>query len=236
MLNRLPLFLGEPIVFGGIKLYSPRLSEISAIGEMEYLINFQLTTFDKEKILLDLFQIEQDRFDSIADENDFAVLTDHPSIREHICKSLSFFVKDDVYFDVKTESFMVGEIPFININNFVEFQTCIREVNGSSGIEEKEKKMSAKAKKFQERINSFKKKAKKKDDEIELKDIASILCSADGNGINVFNVGQLTIYQAHEQFAQVNVKEEHKRLLPVWANGHLSEGTKLPEWIKRTKF
>lgn len=86
------------------------------------------------------------------------------------------------------------------------------------------------------KMKAFESKQTSNDEGLDLKDICSILCSAPDNGINILNIGDLTIYQVYEQFERLNIKEKHDRLLPVWANGHLGDKEKLPEWIIKTKL
>ncbi|MEJ3719125.1 hypothetical protein WGM54_13980 [Paenibacillus polymyxa] len=236
VIDRLQAFLGLPVKFNDIDIHSPRLIDIANISYMEYLIKLQFCLFNKEKILLDLFQIGEDEYLQIKDTSDFDVLTDHPQLQAYISDALSFFAKDSVVFDSKSQSFKINGLEFINKNNYIHFISTMKELNAVSDESTGVKKKTAKAKLFQDRIDFFKKKTQKKEDTLEIKDILSILCSANGNGIDIFNVGNLTIYQMYEQFERLNIKESFDRLLPVWANGHLSGDTKLPEWIKRTKL
>lgn len=228
--------MGRPhTMSNGVKLYSPTVDSVLDIGEVDYSINLVLSTFDKEKVLLHLFNVSQNDYDRIADTDDYEVLSDHPSIIPHICRALSFFAKEEVLFDVATRSFITSESVLVNSDNYKIVQSIIRELNGIQ-TNVTPKKMTGKAKAFHERMNFFKSKLKKSDDDIELKDMLSILCSANGNGIDIFNVGGLTIYQVYEHFERVTVKENYDRILPVWANGNLKENAKFPEWIKRTRL
>ncbi|RXZ78197.1 hypothetical protein EBB07_29520 [Paenibacillaceae bacterium] len=205
---------------------------------MEYHINLILTTFDKEKILVNLFgfdDLKMKAFDSISD---YDVLVSSIDITNYICQGLSFFSKKDVIFDENELVFLIEDIQFISKDNYKEVSTLIQKLNG---IEETStdniKFRNAKAKEIYEQLNKAKQKQNKSNkDSLDIKDILSILCHADGNGINIFNVGKLTIYQMYEHFERLNIKESHRRILPVWANGHLKENDKLPEWIVKTKL
>lgn len=237
IIDRLQAFLAQPILFNGaVNIYSPTMDEISKVGYEEYMLKVQFSLFDKEKILLDLFNVTDEEYDLIKDTSDYDILTDHPNLQDYMSDSLSFFAKSKVVFDSLSKSFRIGSVEFVNKDNFKDYALVIKQLNAMDLESEQGAKRTAKAKAFQDRINFFKKKTQKKEDVLEIKDILSILCNAGNNGINIFNVGSLTIYQVYEQFERLNVKESFNRLHPVWANGHLGENTKLPEWIKRTKL
>lgn len=237
VIDRLQAFLGYPYKTDtGIKLYSPTIAEIAAMGYLDYMIHLQLSLFDKSKILLELFRINFEKYESLKDENDYDVLIQNQAIRDYIAKSLSVFVKDTVEFDENRLAFYVGEVEFINKNNYTKISSAIQELNAIVDAANPNPKFkNGKAKEILDKLNHYRNQHKQKDS-LDLKDILSILCAADGNGINVFNVHQLTIYQAYEHFERTIVKDKYQRLLPVWANGYLQENAQLPEWISKTKF
>lgn len=205
---------------------------------MEYMIKFHLTSFQKDKILLDLFGLHQESYSQIENENDYDVLTDHPAITQHISTALSFFSRENVSYDDHTSSFLTqNQHVLVNKDNYTYVSSVIREMNGISepSIPQYTAK-SNKAKLIYAEMMKYEKNEVKHDDSLDLKDVLSILCNAKDNGINVFNVMDLTIYQVYEHFERMNIKENHDRILPVWANGHLPETQKLPEWITKTKL
>ena len=239
-MDRLKAFLGLPYPLApGINLYSPTINEIGVIGHVDYMINVQLSLFNKKKILLDLFGIDEEVYNKIENEDDYSVLIDHPDIRNYIAKALSFFVKDDVVFKTESQSFYVAEKEFINKTNFQSVASIIRKLNAVPDDigpgELRSNKPNSKTAKLLEEMKSFEKKISSGDDEMELKDICSILCIAPDNGINIHNIGDLTIFQVYEQFERMASKDEFNRALPIWANGHWDSKEKFPEWIKRTK-
>ncbi|WP_440118463.1 hypothetical protein [Paenibacillus sp. QZ-Y1] len=237
IIDRLQAFLAQPTKFNGsVNIYSPTMDEISNVGYEEYMLKVQFSLFNKEKILIDLFNLSDEDYDLIKETSDYDILTDHPNLKDYMTDSLSFFARSPVIFDELSNSFKVDGVEFVNKDNYQDYSLVIKQLNAMDMGSEQETKKTAKAKAFQDRINFFKKKTQKKEDVLEIKDILSILCNAGNNGINIFNVGSLTIYQVYEQFERLNIKESFNRLHPVWANGHLGENTKLPEWIKRTKL
>ncbi|MEC0210236.1 hypothetical protein P4H70_14960 [Paenibacillus ehimensis] len=238
MYDRIRLFLGKPACVNNINIYSPTIDGIAEIGEVVYNIYITLASFNKEVILKTLFGINDENYSLIENEDTFDILTSIPAVVHETEKAFSFFTKADVKYDLTSSSFMAEDVIFVNKHNYLEVSEIIKKLNGMSIDENKPIKFkNEKAKKLHEKLQQLKKKYQKSDaDSLDLKDMLSILCNADGNGIDVFNVGKLTVYQVYEHFERLNMKEQHKRLLKVWANGYLGSDDKLPEWIIKSKL
>jgi len=236
-IDRLALFLGNPYVLeSGLKIYSPTVNEISLIGYQDYMVKLTLCSFNKDTILVDLFGVSSDVIDEISHLDDFEVLIDQEAIRDHIAESLSFFVHGEVKFDPIYQAFMLEDRVLISSSNYLEVVDLIKQLNCSKTETEKLNTTSIKAQEMLKKMMMFEQKQKKQDDGLDLKDVLSVLCAANGNGIDIFNIKTLTIYQVYEQFERLTTKDSFERVLPVWANGHLGKEDKLPEWIKKTKL
>lgn len=237
--HRLECFLGKPLKVRNINIYSPTIDEISEVGEVVYNIYISLATFNKEVVLKYLLNIPEEKYQEFENEDSYDLLTSIPSVVYETEKALSFFTRKDVVFNVNTYSYNIDGQILINRDNYCESSQIIQKLNGVIE-EEKELKIKFKsesAKKMYEELMKLKKKNTKSDSEsLSLKDMLSVLCNAEGNGINIFNVGKLTVYQVYEHFERLGIKEHHKRLLKVWANGYLGENEKLPEWITKSKL
>ncbi|OME41505.1 hypothetical protein [Paenibacillus odorifer] len=242
MSNRLSLFLGCSTLFNGVRIYSPTIQEIETISEVQYQVYLSLATFNKEKILQILLSVSQEEYNEIEQEDSFEVLTENSDLVKHISEAISFFLKTDVVYDEKSKTFFVKQddeyLSFINIDNYAEFAEALLIANGSANDKKPPLKFKNKRSErmYKEMAKLRKKNNEKKIDTIELKDILSILCNYKGNGVNIFNVHQLTIYQTYEHFERLGLQYQRDALLPVWANGYLKEGTKLPEIIIKTKL
>lgn len=239
--NRLSAFLGRPVKFNGVDIYSPTVGEVEEIGEVKYNVMIAFASFDKETILIDLLKIPDSEYEEIEDIDSFDILIGHPSIVDEIIESISFFSGKKVSFDSKLKEFYIenksNNIYFLSKRNYKDFSILIKTLNGMEDEEElkfKNERVKQKYKKIMKQKKKIKSESK---NGIELKDVLSILCNSGDNGINIFNVGNMTIYQVYEHFERVNIKENHKRMLAVWANTYsIKEGTKLAEWIVRTKL
>lgn len=236
--DRLSHFLGKPTIVHGVPVYSPTINSIGDIGEIQYNVYLTLATFDKESILKLMFGLSSDEYSELENEDSYEVLTSIPVIANELINALAFFIKDQVHYDQVSNSYLVRDKTFINSKNYLELAKTIKEQNGVSESKRNIKFNSEISKQKYERLLELRKNSKKKNDDqsLTLKDMLSILCHAEGNGINTFNVGRLTIYQVYEHFERLNVREQHKRLLRVWANGYLGKDEKLPEWMVKTKL
>lgn len=242
MFDRLRAFLGKPCKIGDFNIYSPTINSIAEIGELTYHLHLIFATFDKEKIMKKIYEIEEEDYEKIKNEDDYKTLILFPNIVHEIEKALSFFFRDNVFFDVYTLTFKINDKVIVSDKNYTQVSSIIKKLNGIDDTEKNEEKKvkfkSERARKMYEEMRKRENERKEaKGEMLDLKDTCSILCNTNGNGINVFNIGQLTIYQVYEHFERMQIKENHQRILKVWANDRsLGEKEKLPEWIVKTKL
>lgn len=231
-MDKLQLFIGLPVTTeSGCRLKSPTIQSIAEIGEGLYHFYLSLATFNKDSIVSALFHPTTEEWHEIESYDDYQFLISTPLLSE-IEHALSFFTEGKVKFFEGT--FYLDSIPFLTEQNYKNLAIMIQEING---LEKKEKPKfkNKKAEDMYHRLQQMRKKYHK-DESLSLKDICSILCNAEGNGVTVFNIGKLTIYQVYEHFERLSVKESHRRMLQVWANGHLKEDVKLQDWLIKTKL
>lgn len=238
VMDRLRSFLGKrPVAVGTLKLYSPTIDQIDEIGEGMYHVYLNLAMFEKETVFKQLFKATDDEYSQIEDMDDYDALTTSRVTGDYIASAISFFARKEIGFDAEDRVFLSDGEMVIDKNGYGEVVKIVKVLNG---IEEKEedkiKFKSDRAKEKYKRLLKHRKEANR-GKTLELKDILSILCNAENNGVNIFNVGNLTIYQMYEHFERVNVKENHKRTLALWANTYsLKENQKVPDWIVKTKL
>ncbi|MGV2887101.1 hypothetical protein, partial [Paenibacillus taichungensis] len=185
-IDRLALFLGNPYVLeSGLKIYSPTVNEISLIGYQDYMVKLTLCSLNKDTILVDLFGVSSDVIDEISHLDDFEVLIDKEAIRDHIAESLSFFIHGEVKFDPIYQAFMLEDRVLISSSNYLEVVDVIKQLNCSKTETEKLNTTSIKAQEMLKKMMMFEQKQKKQDDGLDLKDVLSVLCAANGNGIDI---------------------------------------------------
>lgn len=236
-MSRLTLFLGKPIEFNDIKIYSPTINKIEEISEQVYNIYLTFVLFKKDivfQFLSSLKELDDKALNELKQFDVYDLFFSIDFITQYFLESFKFFVEEN-NITLRNNIIYVDDKELINKENYKQFIEIIKEINGIT-FEEKEKKFrNETARKMYEKIQKLRQKYNK-DKTLELKDICSILCSAEGNGIDIFNVGNLTIYQVYEQFERLGVKENHDRLLGVWQNGLLKESNQLKDWMVKTKL
>lgn len=232
-IDRLQLFRGKPIkIDEDVFLHSPSVDDITEIGEATYYLYLRIATFDSD-VLQYIFR--DDIVSNSKYKSTYELFTSQGVLIQFLTQALSFFTKRKIEYHEIGKFFYIDECKILHSKNYEQFSTLLKEINGI-WEEEQTKFKNNKAKELFEKMQKLKQKIKKKNDSLGLKDILSILCDAEGNGINIFNVGSLTIYQVYERYERLNLKENHRRILGVWSNGLLKEADQLPEWIVKSKL
>lgn len=225
--------LGDTVV----NVHSPKLNQIARIGESFY--NFYLTfaTFNFDNV----FELAKN-FTKLYindDYSDYENAMNNPWIVHQFCDAISFFIDESVVFNDLNKSFCVDQGVIVDESNYQEFANVVRFLNA---LEEKKpmKFRNAIARKKHEQLERLRKKYATKEngngDSLTLKDMCSILCHAEGNGITVFNVGELTIYHLYEHFERLNMKENYLTIHQIYTNGLLDDPSKLKSWMVKTKY
>lgn len=237
-MNRLTCFLGKPITINQVRLFSPTIDAIDDIGEAQYNLFLTLASFNKETVFKHLFQLSEEQMKEIEPVDAFELFVAIPVIQEELRKALAFFACETVDYDADLSAYVVQGQVFVDQDNYRDIAKVILEINGIMEPSKEIKFKNTKAKTMYAKLQKLRSKYKQHsaDEALGLKDILSILCHVEGNGINVFNVGQLTIYQVYEHFERLNLREQHRRMLKVWANGYLGKEDKLPEWLVQSKL
>lgn len=245
--DKLSLFLGKPFkVSDNVYFYSPTINEINDIGETLYMTYIKILTFNLKEIMVDLFGEEEKEIkylnDTLDEKDRYYFLLSNVTIQELVYDALCFFSKQNkIIFDTEDCCFKYEEETLISSDLYLIISDIIREINGIA------KPKPEKAPRFKNKIaedmyyEMMKRKKeleskKNKNSGLDLKDMLSILCVFQGNGISLDNVGNFTIYQIKEQFERLTLKESHNRILPLWASGNMDEKSKVPEWMTKTKI
>lgn len=233
---KLQTFLGKGVpIAGGLSLFSPTIAEIAELGEDTYHLYYHLATFNTE-ILHSLNLLSSDHLPLESDEfqDGYSTFTSLTALAEWVAQALSFFCRQEISYYPAGAFFYHDQTKLMVRENNAELVSIIKMLNG---VKEEKKVVfrNHRARKLYEKLQNVRKKTKE-EESLELKDLLSILCQAEGNGIDIFNVGRLTIYQVYEHFERLTMKENHKRLLGVWANGLLKENHPLPEWMVKSKL
>ena len=212
-------------------------------GETVFNSYLGVLTVDKDR----LFKNEEDSANKPPDITNFELVyticgTDE-NFRNMYLKAMSFILKENV--GICNIGFYVGDLEtnrIIDSKNYdelvyiVKLQNCIEKIDG--GIvdnpgSEKARELLEKRKKLRERLNKAKNKDSDGDGEpLTLADLVSILC-ANGNGINLFNVWDLSFYAFNDQFNRMKMFEDYQVNVQSILAGANPDEIELKHWMSK---
>lgn len=214
MISELELLAGKPKDIGLCKVYPLTLGEIVDIGEEIYNQYLSTSMFDKDS--LDLGTTTQDELDQINKTSNYEILLSFcfhdESLRNNFMKAYCTFLREEINYH-QNGFFYLGDLKdgrIIQPNDFENIKIILQQQNY---LQEKKKEfisandktaaIKEKMRKAKERIQKL-----KKDDQIGLSDIVSIV-SSYSNDINILNVWKLTIYQLYMYYMRIILWDEY---------------------------
>lgn len=224
MISEMELLKGKPIDLGVCKVYPLTLNEIVDMTEEKYNQALSLITFNKNRL-----QINDEELNKLTDYEILLAYCYHQSdFRELFFESVETFLKEPIHLH-ELGFFYLGDLEeqrIIDENVLKQIQEVIRKQNFLSTEKTEFKPANDKAAELIEKIKKVKEKLAKqnRDNELNLSDIVSIVaCYSDG--INMFNVWDLTIYQLYITYMRLIMWDEYHTkyiLLP-----HVTDSTSL---------
>lgn len=240
----LHLMKGLPITMDcGVDIYPVKINDIINIEELNYnkYLNFlTLEVDDIKKIFYDIPNLVE----NINSTFDFIVLycNFNDELKSFIEEAMECFIKKDVNFIINTNTFAIGEMgdfKFITETNYEEFKKIVQIQNCiDKNVKEYFNPKNKKAEEIRKKLESAKKilnKVKKNEDESEnltLSDLISI-ASSNCNGINIFNVWDLTIYQLNDQFNRMKMMEDFNINIQQLLAGADPSKVEIKHWMKK---
>ena len=198
---------GKPVSLGLFKLYPLTLDEIfDDIGFNEYNRYLSILCIDSETIKEMLNMGTESNIEPF--EYLFASAFHQEESKEIICVGLGLFFKEEVF--VKEGYFQIGENQenILYQNNFNFFIDILKQQNCINNEKNKVKVENDAQKKFMEQLRKMKDKYKSHKKEQDIVDIMSAVSSKHPS-INVFNVGELTIYQLIDSYKRLNKIDDY---------------------------
>jgi SepF-like predicted cell division protein (DUF552 family) len=235
---QLKLHSNLPILIDDVgRLHSLTLRDIAEIGLHKYNQYLSALCFDLNDLQTQIEDEDITVFDVIALNS----LHDE-QFKKIVTEALSLMFKEVVTFSENYGIFFVGEknecriISSINyeyIKDLIKIQNGLKSIDGEDEYNPKD----AKAKEIIEKLKHAKQKIKKQrldDDEepLNLFDLISILC-ANGNGINIFNVYDLNMFQFNDQFNRMKMLDEYKINIQSLLAGADSDKIELRHWMSK---
>lgn len=256
-IERLKILQGEPVDFGPLKIYQPKLKEINEIGYLEYARITNLLTISESELLLFYHKEKIENGETNPFLYLFVQSLKSPIFFLELRMGFFTYLKEEVFLDVKNKGFKflvetektlpsgkiikAKEFYYLNQNNFPDFQNIIRIINMSEEEEEDEiitdnLEMKKKFEEARKKLKLAKAKAKaekgNQKNGISLSEVVSSLC-AYGIGYTLFNVWELTIYQLYDQFKRCQMKEEYETGTQMLLAGVDSKKVDLQYWMKK---
>lgn len=209
----------KPITMNnGINVYPITIGEIEEVKETNYYRLLNLLTVNEKQV--EMF-LGDDNMKSLI-KTPFDLLTMYyctPQTKSMVVDALFLFIKDKITFVKNTNSFAIGDIGNINNlhnGNFSEFQEILRFQNCIHIDKEKVfNPKDSKAKEIKEKLEKANKKINKhkkneNNEPLTLEDLVSVISSSNNdNGINLFNVWDLNMYQFDNQFNRMKMLEDY---------------------------
>lgn len=202
----------------GITIFPITIGEIEELGEEKYYRLLNLLTIDIKQV--EMFLLDEKMKDLV--KTPFHLLVMYclmQNTKELVLESLSLFLKNKITFISEKEVFAigdVGDVKFLHNGNFNEFQSILQFQNCIKKDEheifnpknKKAKEIKDKLEKAKKAVNKYKK--TEEEDPLTLEDLVSILSSSGNeNGINLFNVWDLNMYQFNNQFSRMKMMEDY---------------------------
>lgn len=230
--RELRMFRGKPIDTSfGLSIYPLTVGDIEEIGYEEY--SKYLLTLCAEK--RDYINVDLSDEITAFDIFKYNFMNGYDSVKYDISKSINIFLKSEMICDSDDNLFLEqdSETYFLGISEFIEIQKILREQNSFHTDKEFDGVLAnKKAEEIQRKIMKGRASLINKKGEVLFSDLVSVL-AAKGNGINVFNVYNLSIYAFHEQFARIQMIENYHLSVKSLLAGADKDKVKLQHYVSR---
>jgi hypothetical protein len=228
--DELRLLKGSSFFVDGIEIKPFKIGEIVEIGYVKYQQLMNVFALEVEDILKDIPEEFNDVtiFDLFLNSGIselYNLLIDSINLFFHP-KNLQV-IKDDnlIFIDDK----IINRNNWTQISNIVKLQNCFKKEEKYNPADPRTAELLRKRDEARNKIA----KAKGSDgDSLNFSDLVSIL-SANGNGIDIFNVWDLTFYSFNNQFARMKMLEEYDISIRSLLAGAKSEDVDLKHWMSK---
>lgn len=237
ILNYFELLSGEPSLLDKVgHIRSPKVKELfpSGIGETRYNFYLCLMSWGRDELLnfLDETGYKNSRLFRRDKIVVFDIITLVQTARQWYTDALSFFITEKVSWDTKNACFLVSNednklVGLINRINFANVFQAILDANYLMSEQppvvkhtnKETQELWERAQKYKKELEEKGKKKQEDNPKYHLSNIISKLC-AYHSSYNLFNVGELTIFQLYDQFFQCG----SIRLSDLVDNGYATHG------------
>lgn len=220
------LLASLPLYTDGLPVYSPKLLDIADINESIYHLYASICI--NENLDNSYLPYENKYENIVAYSGD---------ILECFILALKFIThKEFQRVEYGGKVFFVTDGATLHHENFNDFVELIKFSNGfekkQGNNNKRNLELDNKIEEAKRRINERLKKKDKKDDNIRLMDLISVLAAKHHN-LNIMNIWDLTIYQFNDQFKQMQLIENFEIGIRQLLAGAKEKDVKLEHYIKR---
>lgn len=239
LINKEQFFVGIPTQIGNIcKVYPVTVREIATIGAKNFYSYLNLFTLDKEDI--DEF-LQQQGIEERLTPFQFTLINanEDQQYLVNLQKAFEFFLHEDqITILIDNEAIVLGDISEERLLMEEDFNTVcaiITEqnmVHKASAEERMNNPSDAKAAQIIKKIKEGRKiREKKNDSNLNFIDLVASL-AAKGNGLNAFNVWDLTYYAFNDQFKRMQMIEQYDNARQSILAGADPKKVKIEYWLR----
>lgn len=224
---------GKPVYLDGVPIHPITINDITDVGYSHYLTLLHFICADINDFI--------DNSEGKYTNEDLFVFMLHSYLNNEKAKhvlldALSMICKtDNIAYDDKHECFLIDG-GTLNYNNFLMFQSIVKERNGISKLNEDiDNPANAKAAALLARKKALKKKIDKAKDQdtsgITLADLISILAS--GMKLPISVICEYDMYQFNDQFNRLRIFKDYDVNVQALLAGADSNSIHLQHWISK---
>ncbi|MEI7025776.1 hypothetical protein [Paenibacillus sp. y28] len=222
-----------PTTINGIEIFPLTLKEIILMGHGSYIQALNLVTLDQEQLFGEEAARHIPADFSIAD---VIFLSNQAELIHQYTKSLALFLRTDIEYHREQGLSIGGSIvsseAFQQIIHVIKIQNCIRsaEEGAFNPLNEQARKIKEQMLRNQKKIHQLKQ--EDTDESLNFSDLISILCSR-ANGLNLFNVFDLNMFQFHNQFSRMKLLDDYEMNIQALLHGADSKQIQFKHWISK---
>ena len=233
--TRLKLLAGLPIKVDSLLKIKPlTLRQIADMDYEQYNIYLSNLVADPKDFTF-AKEIDVSKFstwDIIADN----MYHGGDEYREFILNCLKFILNEKVTFIYCKGCFYIGDIKWkivLNKDNYESFKNVLNFQNCLDKNKDNMKTANSKAEEIKQKILKGRQLLQKKSGlEVTFEDLISVM-AANGNGLNVLNVWELTLYQFNNQFSRMQMIEDYDINIRSLLAGAKKEDIQLKHYIRK---
>lgn len=233
---KLKSLAGLPTIISGVTIHPVALRDIARIGYENYHQYLSITTLQKEHLIQPEFAASIPQDISVYDV--IEMFGEAHQVHALFYEALRFLIGtehiyyqdgliiDDVQIDVSTYAEMM---------KVIQIQNCVPEdsISEFAPANERVRRLQQKMLENRQKIRRLKNEQGENQDAPTFHDLVSSLC-AHANGIHIFNVFDLNIFQFNDQFYRMKLLSDYELNIQALMHGADSKHIQLKHWISKS--